>query len=378
MPRSEIQAYFVTPKGSAAKLFREVAEDIIEVRGMTQFDNTRYSYYRGFRWIVMLREMFFFPFTVIGLLKAKRKWQSFDLVHINESTGIVPLLIAKWLFGAPVIVHVRSLARDDVNSLRTRWVNRILRDAQAVVAIDENVRASLPSDLPVEIIHNSFTYLSREKPDQAILERMSKLRRSSFKVGFVGNLLRVKGLFDLVEAARIVKAQNVDVEYLIVGDNARSKGGVKQAILDWLQLSQDIKEDLMQRVCEYGLEENFHFLGFTLDIQSVYEKLDVLCFPSHYDAPGRPIFEAAFSGIPSIVAVRNPCADTLVDWETGLAVPPKDPEKLAGTLRYLATHPEESVRMGQNAKRLAQENFDVRSNGEKLLSLYTRCAVKKT
>ena len=41
------------------------------------------------------------------------------------------------------------------------------------------------------------------------------------------------------------------------------------------------------------------------NIAQAYARMDVICFPSHYDAPGRPIFEAAFLKVPSIAAVRE-------------------------------------------------------------------------
>ena len=75
--------------------------------------------------------------------------------------------------------------------------------------------------------------------------------------------------------------------------------------------------------------------------------MDVLCFPSHYDAPGRPIFEAAFFGVPSIVAVRNPRPDTLVDGETGLAIRPHDADELAEAITRLATHRADAAEWAQ-------------------------------
>jgi glycosyltransferase involved in cell wall biosynthesis len=374
IPPGRVEAYFVTPKGTASECFREVAAGMVEVKGMSQFDNTRYSHYRGIRWLVLLRELYYFPFTIWGLVKAKHRWKSVDLIHLNEFTGIIPCLVAKCLFSAPVVVHVRSLARMDPGSLRTRWMNQLLRHAEAIVAIDENVRASLSKELSVDVIHNSFSLEPPANPDMAMQARFSKLSSASFKVGFIGNLLRVKGLFDLVEAARLLKDRNIDVEYVVIGDSAQSVKGMKQRLLKFLGLTQDIKEELMLLIEAYGLLDRFHFLGFAQDIQRAYREFDVLCFPSHYDAPGRPIFEAAFLGVPSIVAVHDPLPDTLIDGETGLAVPPQAPERLADAINFFVTNPEKVRQMGENASKLAHENFDVHKNALKLLAIYDRCA----
>lgn len=372
LPPDEVKPLFLLPEGSAATQFRDISDEVIEIRGMSQFDNTRYSYYHGFRWLVLLRELAYLPATVCGLFQARKRWGEVDLIHVNEFTGIVPWLLARKLFSAPVVVHVRSLAREDATSLRTRWVNRLFRKyADAVIAIDENVRDTLPPSLSVQVIHNSFS-MRPSIEDGRLNKVLGGLRPNSFKVGFVGNLLRVKGLFDLLEAARILQAEGLDIEYVVVGGDAHNRGAFRQWCLKKLGLAQDIQKEVFDVVQKYGLVDCVHFSDFTLDIQSAYKKMNVLCFPSHYDAPGRPIFEAAFHGVPSIVAVRKPRADTLVDGESGLAVPVQDPVSLAAAIRELALDPIRCENMGVRARELAKTNFDVATNAKMLLDVYRR------
>ena len=111
---------------------------------------------------------------------------------------------------------------------------------------------------------------------------------------------------------------------------------------------------------------------FTTDLASIYQEIDVLCFPSYLDAPGRPIFEAGFFGVPSIAAISRPKADTFVPGETGLLVRPGAPEALAEAIIRLHDHPEETKRMGAAARRMANERFDARKNAAQMLSLYQR------
>jgi glycosyltransferase involved in cell wall biosynthesis len=247
-----------------------------------------------------------------------------------------------------------------------------MQDADAVVAIDDNVRATLPAEAKVEVIHNSFDPKRALKPDPMILRKLESLRPTSLKIGFIGNLLHNKGLFDLLEAAKIVRAAGRDVEFVVIGGSIRTEGGLKPWLLGKLGLRQDIQSGLIEQIARYDLSDTFHLLGATSDIQCVYESIDVLCFPTHLDAPGRPIFEAAFSSVPSIVAITDPRPDTLVPGETGLAVPGQDPAKLAEAILYFADNRSEVERMGANARRLAEKNFDPRINAEKLLDVYSR------
>ena len=373
MPPGSVAPHFVVQRGTVLPFYREVAHDVIGTRGLTRFDNTRYSHYRGVRWLVPLRELLHLPFGVAALLTARLRWRRVDVIHVNEVTDIVPALLAKWLFRAPLVVHVRSLTRDDPRSRRVRWLTGRLRaHADAVIAIDENVRATLPADLPVDVVHNSFATRPPTLPDPVFLQRLASLPAASLRVGFVGNLHESKGLLDLLEAARIVKEAGRDVQFVVVGGATRPERGPMAWALRRLGLAQSIRTTLDERIARYGLAGTFHLMGPTSDIQGVYERIDVLCFPSHFDAPGRPVLEAALYGVPSITAVRAPRPDTLVDGETGIAVSGQDPVRLAGAIIRLADRPAEVERLGEGARRLAERNFDAASNARRLLAVYQR------
>ncbi|PCI02498.1 MAG: glycosyl transferase family 1 [Hyphomicrobiales bacterium] len=369
----KVDAYFLTPRGTVETFFSKLGK-VLAVRGLSQFDNTQYSYYRGFRWLVALREIAYLPATFAAIRQARRQWPDIDLIHVNEFTGLLPMWLAKRQFGVPVVVHVRSVARLDSQAWRTRFVNKVMRDnADVIVAIDETVRQSLPSDLPIEVIHNAFTPQPVGQLDKNVLRAIEKLRPGALRVGFVGNLLKVKGIQDLVEAARIVKQCGGDVEYVIVGDDARSSTSLKARLLHAFGLNQNIKALVEKKIILHGLSDNFHMLGFMRDIALAYRYFDVLCFPSHFNAPGRPVFEAAFSSVPSIVAVTNPTNDTLIDSVTGLAVPPHAPQKLAQAILDCEADREKTKSMGIEAHKLAEQNFSVGRNAAKLFSVFETC-----
>ncbi|MEP6482549.1 MAG: glycosyltransferase family 4 protein, partial [Rhodoglobus sp.] len=372
-PPGAVQPMFVTQQGSVKTFFSQLGA-VVESKGLSQFDNTRYSHYRGTRWVVLLRELAYLPLTAFALRRARRRWGTVDLIHLNEFTGLIPLWIARRLFQAPSVVHVRSLAYNEPRSARTRWIDRLLRKADAVIAIDENVRESLPADLGVQVIHNVFSPAGVTDPDESFERRLSTLRPESFKVGFVGNLMRVKGIYELIEAARMTVERGLDVEFIIVGDDPHPSSSVKGRLLKLLGLDQSARQEIEAALDQHGLRGRVHLVGFTSDIAHAYRRMDVLCFPSHYDAPGRPIFEAAFFGVPSIVALRHPRSDTLVDGETGLAIEPRDARGLAAAIERLASDPASARRMGDAARQLAHENCDAGRNAMQLLGVYRRIA----
>jgi glycosyltransferase involved in cell wall biosynthesis len=372
----DVRPMFLTQHGSVVDFFSKLGP-VVATRGLSQFDNTRYSHYRGMRWVVLLRELAYLPFTILALRTAKRQFGDIDLIHVNEFTGLMTLWLAQLYFKAPALVHVRSLARTEVRSLRSRLEIYLFRKlAAGVVAIDQNVRSSLPAGLPVKIIHNSFrvkAQIDTEENSRALAE----LSPTSFKVGFVGNLLKVKGIFELLQAALSLRDEGIDVEFVIVGDDAKPSTGLKSRVIKALGLQQNSKADIERFLDDHQLRSIVHLLGFTSNIGQIYRAMDVLCFPSHFDAPGRPIFEAAFYGVPSIVAVKNPCDDTLIHGETGLAIASKSTDEISAAVKYLIAHPEKRKAMGAAALTLAKNNFDVSQNSRDLLFFYNKLIFRK-
>jgi glycosyltransferase involved in cell wall biosynthesis len=256
--------------------------------------------------------------------------------------------------------------------VRRRWlVSQLRQHAGAVVAIDATVRASLPTDLDVRIVHNGFSPDFREAPEQvAALARC--FHAGSLRVGMLGNLLALKGVYDFLGAAKLCVDANANVDFVVIGSNPRRVAGMKGALLRWFGFAHDVEGDVDRYLAEHGLRERVQRVGFTPQISAVYRQLDVLCFPSHLDSVGRPVLEAAWFGVPSVVAVDRPTPDTLIDGETGFRVPARDPGALASALMWLAGNRQEVKRMGDAARRLAKQNFDAQKNALEMLDVYRR------
>lgn len=356
-----VRGTVLTPVGAVCQSFEKAGMRVRPVKGLSQFDNTRYGYYRKVRWLILLREFLLLPFALAGLWRLRR--EPFDLIHINEIT-LLPLgVIAKRLLRVPMVVHVRSLQRKPGSGMRTSWLNGLLRRyADAVVAIDHTVALTLEATLPLSIIHNGL-----EVTDQPV-DRHAE--GEPVKVGFLGVLIPLKGIFELVEAMRILKARGVAIECLVAGENARQISGFKAWVLRKFGFARDVRAELEELIRRDELEDQIKLLGFVSDVRELYPQLDILCFPSHLNAAGRPVFEAAFYSVPSVVAVTHPMPDALLHEVTGLAVPIPDPMLIADALQRLAEEPEFRRKLGRQAQIWAEENFAIDVNAAHILDLY--------
>lgn len=365
-PEGAIAPHFVGPQGKFVEMLCSLGIPVETCRGISQFDNCDYSYYRGLRWIILLREFFLLLPTYRALAHARDRWGGFDVVHVNDITMPFVAWLAKRLFPECVlVVHARAVQRT-AETRRKHWLQEFYRKhADAVVAINENVSESLPAGLPVHVIHNGMEV----PPGTDVADRNAE---RPFSAAMVGVLARAKGCADFVEAAAICRDKGYRIRFLLVGGGLRSEKGWRDRILQWLGFKEDIGAEIRELIGRLGLEGVVVFRPFTTDLASIYREFDVLCFPSYLDAPGRPIFEAGFFGIPSIAAISRPKADTFVPGETGLLVQPRAPDALAEAIMSLHDHPEDRKRMGVAARRMAQERFDAGKNAEEMLSLYRR------
>jgi glycosyltransferase involved in cell wall biosynthesis len=365
-PPDAVVPHLVTPRGSVVPSFAARGVDIIGTAGISRFDHTRYGHYRGKRWLLLLREAWYLPFTLLALVRARLRWKNIAIVHVNEVISLAAIVLAKVLFRCPVVVHVRSVQQGHDGGRRTALVRHVLeRWADSVVAIDETVRRSLPPGIPADVVHNGIAPGASAAPQRATGDRKGPLR-----VALVGNLLPLKGVREFIEAARLCRDRNLSVEFRLVGANVRELKGIAGWALQRTGFAVDLHAEVARFVAQHRLEANVRMVGFTADVDAIYRDIDLLCFPSHLDAVGRPVFEAALYRVPSIVALSDPLPDTLVPRETGLCVPPGNPGALADAVEYFCRNPAEIRRMGEAACQLALSNFDSRKNAARVLEIY--------
>ena len=154
---------------------------------------------------------------------------------------------------------------------------------------------------------------------------------------FIGVIRYYKGLHILIEAS-----QGVDYPIVIVGAGP-------------------IESELKKQSEKLGLR-NIHFLGFLPDEDK--NALLMLCyavvFPSNMrsEAFGISLLEGAMFGKPMISSeIGTGTTFVNVGGETGLVVPPSDPDSLRDAMTFLWNYPDIAEKLGKNALARYWENF---------------------
>ena len=362
-PKGTIDPYVISPKGKFANEIRLRGLPIINTIGISQFDNTQYGHYRNIRWIILLREFILLFFTINIMIKAKKKWGEFDIIHINEVTMLPVVILSRLIFKkSRLVVHVRSKQRQK-RDIRLKFINYFLsKNVDLLISIDKNVSYSLQENLRNTVIHNGLNLKSRKikyiKKDQ------------KFNVNMVGMIQKSKGCFDFVMAANICIKKGYDINFIFHGYEKYRPYTYLNKTLKFLGFKQDVSLEIMELIQKLNLSKHFHFNNFTTDFNKIYSNQNILCFTSLLDSPGRPVFEAAHFKVPSILAISEPMNDTFIDKETGLTYLSSNYKDLAKKIMYLYDNPRISKNMGEKAFLLANKNFDQIINTKKVLKMY--------
>lgn len=102
---------------------------------------------------------------------------------------------------------------------------------------------------------------------------------------------------------------------------------------------------------------NVTFTGNRSDAVRFLPQADIFILSSTRDASPRVVREAQACGVPCIVSDIPGARDLIIDGETGVIVPPGNPEAIAEAVMRLASDPEALKNMSKAAKEHIRRNF---------------------
>lgn len=169
---------------------------------------------------------------------------------------------------------------------------------------------------------------------------------AAFVFGYVGRLVKEKGIQELGQAWSRLRQDFLDVHLLIT-----SPPEVDETIADWiLALRRDSR---------------VHFTGFIKDPVISYGAMNCLVLPSYGEGLPNAVLEAGAMEVPAIASRVLGCVDAIVHEQTGLLVDPGNPQMLYSAMRRVLENTRETSHWGQNAR-------------ERLIVLFNQVSVWKS
>ncbi|RKN76944.1 glycosyltransferase family 4 protein [Ulvibacterium marinum] len=290
------------------------------------------------------------------------KEKDVDLV-IATSTPLTigfPALVVKKFKKTPFLFEVRDLWPEvpiQMGGLNNKlaiklalWFEKtIYKNAIHVVALspgmEEGVIKRDISSEKVSMIPNMSKidiFWSRDK-DLTLLQKLG-LKQNSFKVVYFGAMGLANGMDYIIDGIKHLN-NNADIEFVFMGGGAT--------------------EPVLKEKCKNHNIENVHFLGgFGLvELSEIVNLCDVSLI-TFADLPilatnsPNKLFDSLSAGKPIIVNSPGWTKDLVEQYECGLYVDPKNPQDLSSKVLFLKENPESCEKMGQNARRLAENKYD--------------------
>ncbi len=174
-------------------------------------------------------------------------------------------------------------------------------------------------------------------------------------VCFAARLIKDKGVFEYISAARLIKKRGIEARFLLAGDlDTKNPTG-----LNFREL-QEIKNEAL-----------IDFLGYQNEIPVLYAKSNIICLPSYREGLPKSLIEAAAASRAVVTTDVPGCRDAIIPNKTGILVPVKDVDKLAEAIIWLIKNPSKRVKMGKAGRKLAEEKFQIKKVIENHLSIYS-------
>ncbi|HNX75890.1 MAG TPA: glycosyltransferase family 4 protein [Candidatus Rifleibacterium sp.] len=274
-----------------------------------------------------------------------------DVIHAVAQKPILICHVISLLARIPLIAMITGLGHVfTANSLKARFLKPLVTAGMRSVAKNPLSRFVVLNVEDAEWICQNF----RAAPDKVItipgtgvdLKRFfPPIRRPElpFKVAYVGRMLKDKGIIELIEAVKILRQKEVELQLLLAG--APDPSNPASITLEQLQAWQ------REGLC--------NFVGHIFAIEEFYRQIHLLALPSYREGLGMTIIEAAASEVPSVASDVPGCRSAVINGETGILVPAKDPQALADAIERLIRQPELREKMGRRARTMVEDTFAV-------------------
>jgi glycosyltransferase involved in cell wall biosynthesis len=236
-----------------------------------------------------------------------------------------------------------------VERLANRMTDLIVANSEAVkqdVICREKVEPS-----KVTVIYNGIDPSLYDIPADPGLRASLQIPERARVIGAVANLIYYKGHDFFLQASQEIKRKYPEVKILLIGEGPLRPG----------------LENLTRRL---GLEEDVLFLGSRQDIPQLLALMDVAVLPSLEEGFPNAVLEAMAAAKPVVATRVGGVPEAVVHGETGLLVPPRDPEALADAILELLGDPQRAREMGRTGRARVVKEFGLDRMIREMARLY--------
>ena len=185
------------------------------------------------------------------------------------------------------------------------------------------------------------------------------LEANSVAIGFVGRLVRDKGIDELANAWRIISSECPGAYLFLIGP---------------LEPQDPVSPESL---AVFDKDPRVHLVGIVEDTSAWYSLLDLVVLPTYREGfPNVPL-EAAAMGLPVVATLIPGCIDAVQDGVTGSLVPPRQVAPLADAIRRYLDDPELRLKHGKAGRERVLREFRQEAIWEAIYQEYCRLLTER-
>jgi colanic acid/amylovoran biosynthesis glycosyltransferase len=295
-----------------------------------------------------------------------------ELIHAHFGIDAVMALPLAKRLNVPLVttLHGMDVTRTDWDMIKSGSPNlinyvlfkkQLLKKADLFICVSEFIKkAALARGFPENKLMVHYIGIDTDG---------LKLREGAGEDGLivhVGRLVEKKGTTYLLQAFAQVKQIVTNARLVIIGDGP-------------------LRASLELQAQSLGIAKDVQFLGVQPNkvVLDWVKKAAVMAVPSVTAADGDMEgfgivnIEASAQGVPVVGFVSGGIPEAIIDGETGLLSSERDVDGLVKNITQLLMSPEMRLRMGENARRNVENNFDIKKQTAKLETIYDSLIASK-
>ncbi len=321
------------------------------------------------------------PYIISGFFKCIKICRKFkpDIIHAHWPFphAYIALGAAK-LFKIPLVLNFHGAELLLIR--KKKWVKPLLKfaisQAQAVFANSSFTASKIKALRNVDVEWSpygttleggSLPLVSASASTTPSSGEVSPQRPSphpvqgKFKILFVGRHIERKGIRYLIEAAKYLPRDQFEIRIVGVGD-----------------LTEELKKLASESATPDSAEIIFTGKLSPEALANEYKSANVFTLPAIVDSKGDTeglgvvLIEAMELGLPIVASNVGGIPDVVIDGETGILVPEKDPEALASAYKRLAAEPGLIKQLLAGAQKRINECFTWDGIIERQIAVYNK------
>jgi len=250
--------------------------------------------------------------------------------------------------------------------LKMRWPSQLLYGLSHGIVTDSHARAKdieewrIRSTPTISVIPNGISPPESDCSVEVLRRKLGLPIDPAIRIiGQVSGLIPIKGHLVLLDAAKQVLDQEPNTVFLLVGYNRGYD---------------DYEVQVRQKAHDLGIADRVVITGYPGSIGDVWKVIDIHVHATLFDSLPNAILEGMSLGKPAVVTEVGGIPEAVLHEQTGLVVPPNNPDELSQSLIRLLRSPETAARLGVAAQKRYQENYRPQVMARSLEDLFLKAA----